>query len=197
MTTTTETVCETCNGNLWVENAGVDPRPCGDCNAGNWDGPLPYPGWPGPCREFACDDAVHPCALFHDPMSCDRPPANGCGCDLEAHEANPESVAVPAADEPSPYPEIPWCENDFCRDRLHVDGVHLDEHGRPFRGTTPDPAEWPDAEPDQALDDELDDEPGTEWPADVVTAAPPQPRPVSLTPIYDQLVDEHNNRERA
>lgn len=182
MTTATEAPCGTCNGNLWVEDPGVDPRPCGTCNAGNWDGPLPYPGWPGPCREYVCDDASHPCALFHDPMSCDRPPAAGCGCDFGLDEPGDPPKA-------RPRDEHPWCEHRYCHDRVHLDGLHTDEHGRFFRDT-PDP----DYEPQELI---YDDDQAVPWQADVVTAPPAPPRPFTPTPIYDQLVDEHINRERT
>lgn len=180
MTTATETVCGTCKGHLWVVDAGVDPRPCGDCNAGNWDGPLPYPGWPGPCREYACDDVVHPCALFHDPTACDRPPAAGCGCDFDEPDDPPNA---------RPRDEHPWCEHQYCHDRVHLDGLHTDEHGRFFRDT-PEPVYEPH---ELVYDDDPDttppyDEQDAQWPANVTAGRPP--RPGTPTPIYDQLVDE-------
>lgn len=88
-----EQPCTTCNGALWVADGepdrgalrtpGAGLIPCPACNEGGWDGPEPYSGWPGRCREYACDDAVHPCSLYHDPMACERPIIPGCGCDLE------------------------------------------------------------------------------------------------------------------
>lgn len=199
MTTTTQDVCGPCNGNLWVEDESWQPEdherhrprlpgagliPCGACNAGNWDGPQPYPGWPGPCHEYACE-AVHPCALFHDPTACERrTPLDGCGCDLGLDEPDDPPNA-------RPRDEHPWCEHQHCHDRVHLDGLHTDERGRFFRDT-PDPVYEPqeliyDDDPDtaQAYDDDQD----VQWPADVI-AEPPRPQPFPLTPIYDQLVAE-------
>lgn len=200
--------CRTCQGNFWIADENWQPEthelgrprtpgsgliPCGDCNAGNWDGPLPYPGWPGPCREYACDDVTHPCALFHDPTACERrTPIDGCGCDLE-HLISTQPTAPDTDEEPDPAddlgPEPEWCPHHACYDRVHVDGLHTDEDGRPFRGT-PDPVHEPhelvyDDDPDTTQDY---DEQAVQWPADVIAKRPP--RQASPTPIYDQLVAE-------
>lgn len=173
MTAATRHTCGTCEDNLWVADENWQPEPhelgrprtpgaglipCGACNEGNWESPQPYAGWPGECREFVCDDAVHPCALFHDPTACDRVPAPGCGCDFEPHA--------------EPVDEAPFCEHPYCHARVHLDPVHIDEHGRPFSGGTPsDPMHWPADEP----------------------VTPPYGIP--LTPIHDQLVAERTYPE--
>lgn len=98
--------------------------------------------------------------------------------------------------------EHPPCPNRQCHDLLHGDGMHTDEHGRPFLGDAPEPA---DEEPVEEVDDELD-EPDVEWPADVIADEPSEdvpdeqpaaetPRPFALTPIYDQLVAEYTHLE--
>lgn len=181
--------CDTCKGALWVEDGEHDraaPRtpgaglvPCGACNEGNWDAPWPYPGWPGPCREYACDDVAHPCPLFHDPTACERrAPLEGCGCDLES--------LVDQAGEAPPYADVPWCEHPYCHDRVHGDGTHTDEHGRPFHGDMPSSSGQP-------VDDQSDpdDDEAPTFHGDLA----PEPRPRSLTPIYDQLVAERTYPE--
>jgi hypothetical protein len=190
--TTAGSVCETCQGNLWVTD-GEDERaaqrtpgaglvPCGTCNAGNWESPQPYPGWPGRCREYACDDAVHPCSLFHDPTGCERrAPLDGCGCDFGPDEL----------DEGPEYADVPWCENPYCHDRVHGDGVHTDENGRPFRGDMPSSSD--DRGDDDPERDEDDDQDEPAFHGDLVPEPTPQPFP--LTPIYDQLVAEHTYPE--
>lgn len=183
--TTAGSVCETCQGNLWVADGEPDRAavrtpgaglvPCGSCNAGNWKSPQPYAGWPGRCREYACDDAVHPCSLFHDPTACERRVAlDGCGCDFAPAEVTTQIPAYVDEDEP------PSCPNQYCHDRLHIDGFHTDENGRLFRGAVPDysePDDWLTEDDDQDHIDEPDPEPDA-------------PQPIPLTPIYDQLVAE-------
>lgn len=182
-------VCETCKGNLWVadgEDERAVPRspgagliPCKDCNEGGWDGPQPYPGWPGRCREYACDDVVHPCALYHDPMACDRAPLEGCGCDL-------------GPDEPPDYADVPFCEHPYCHDRVHGDGMHTDENGRPFRGDMPSSASDDGGDPDPDEEDQ-DDEEQPAFHGELVPERTPRPFP--LTPIHDQLLAERTYPE--
>jgi hypothetical protein len=96
-------------------------------------------------------------------------------------------MSAPAGDEAPEYADVPFCEHPHCHDRVHGDGTHTDEHGRPFTGDTPD---WPDDEPDPVDDEDLaDDEPEP--------AVTEPPRPFPLTPIYDQLVTEHAGAGKA
>lgn len=181
-----EQPCPSCQGALWVADGEHDratPRspgaglvPCGTCNEGNWDAPWPYSGWPGPCREYACDDAVHPCPLFHDPTACERRvPLDGCGCDI-------------GPDEPPDYADVPFCQHPYCHDRVHGDGMHTDENGRPFRGDMPSSTDEAGADdPDQ----EDDEEPA--FHGDLVPE--PAPAPFPLTPIFDQLFAERTYPE--
>lgn len=84
-------------------------------------------------------------------------------------------MSRPTSDDAAPpHDEAPWCENPYCHTQAHIDGTHLDEHGRPFRGATPtDPTEWPVDEP----------------------APEPAARPFPLTPIHDQLIAEQTYPE--
>jgi hypothetical protein len=193
MSESTKDACEACQGNLWVADGEPDRAavrtpgaglvPCGTCNAGNWESPRPYPGWPGRCREYACDDATHPCALYHDPTACERRvPLDGCGCDLDGLVSAEVTTQIPAYIDIED--EAPWCENEFCHDRLHIDGLHTDENGRLFHGEVPDYSEsedWPADEPDEDLVD--------------AAPAPAAPPAFPLTPIHDQLVAERTYPE--
>lgn len=190
--TAADTGCETCQGNLWLadgEDERAAPRtpgagliPCGTCNAGNWESPQPYSGWPGRCREYACDDAVHPCALYHDPSACERRvPLDGCGCDF-----GPDELA-----EGPEYADVPWCENPYCHDRVHGDGVHTDEHGRPFCGDMPSTVDEPGDDAPERDEDDDQDEPA--FHGDLVPE--PAPRLFPTTPIFDQLLAERTYPE--
>lgn len=147
--------------------------------------PQPYPGWPGPCAHFGCE-TTHPCPLFHDPTACERAPLEGCGCDLEALlPGNPE-VDQDVEDDLGPEPE--WCPHPECYDRVHVDGMHTSEDGRPFRGS-PDPADLPGDDDTVQVYLEVDD------PAHTQAAPPPEPWRFAPHPIYDQMLAEQTYPE--